>query len=253
MHGDNACRFHGFEKYDWRTDRNETAMFWLYFEDDYKYLAQHSGKKIVVWHGTDVQHFATKFAGKFVNEIRNPEIKHICLNYITQGELAQMGIMAELRYIFWGDASKYTRQTVFTKDAYMSANAGRGPEYGEFLINTLAWRFKDWNFHIFGIDPTISVYCDNIKYYGWIAEDVMDDITKNFKINLRLNMHDGFPQAMCKALLRGQEAITRLYYDNLTHVARDYRELVMKFEAIADGVTLNGQPDVKTMINNFDI
>ena len=235
IHGDNACKYLGFEKYDPQKDRDEPAMFWLYFLEDYKTLANHTGKKYVVWHNADVLLLSGKFS-KEINIVRDPSITHICLNHCLEPELFQLGIYARHRYIFWSDVSKYTQSDKLTKDCYMCApgvdqgNPSRGPEYGEFIFNGLAWKYPDWRFHIFGIEPTLPEYCDNVKYYGWIPEDEMDDITKNFGLTLRYNFHDGFPQVVCKALLRGQYALTRLDYDGLTLTFRDMKELFEQFE-----------------------
>jgi hypothetical protein len=257
LHGDNACKYHGFTKYDWKTDRENPAMFWLYTEDDYLKLANHLGNKYVCWHNADVLALANNYAGKFINIVRNSDITHVCLNHITRAELAAMGIYAQLRYIFWGDPDKYTTQKEFTKDAYMCANPGRGIEYGESIFNTLAWQFPKWTFHIFGIDPLVQVYCDNVKYYGWIPEDEMDAITKNFALCVRYNRHDGFPQIMCKALLRGQGVITTIPYDHLTVCADTYDKLVDSVRFFYDNFDNNvpdlvRDTDIRKHINNWD-
>jgi len=43
LHGENAIKYHQFEKYNPDKDRNKPAMFWLYFDEDYKALANHTG------------------------------------------------------------------------------------------------------------------------------------------------------------------------------------------------------------------
>ena len=119
----------------------------------------------------------------------------------------------------------------------------------------LAWKYPEWKFHIFGIEPTLPVYCDNVEYYGLIPEPEMDKITKNFGLCLRYNFHDGFPQVICKALMRRQFTLTRLDYDVLTLNFRDMKELVEKFDEI-DFKIENGETNKKMipkgMINNFD-
>jgi len=233
LHGDNACKYHGFEKYNPLTDIKEPAMFWLYSENDYKLLAQHKGTKLVFWHNQDVWAIMPRHQfERFLPIVRDANITHICHNKLLRDELASAGIYALIRPIFWGDASKYvpTGDTL-TKDCYMTANAGRGIEYGEMIMNTLAWNYKDWNFHIFGIDPTIPVYCDNLKYYGWIAEEEMDEINKNFMICFRFNQHDGYSQTVMKARMRGQAAITSIRYSD-TNYYKDFEELSTYFRVI---------------------
>ena len=254
--GDNACKDLDFEKYDPNTDRDQPAMFWLYTLEDYKTLANHTGKKYVVWHNADVLLFSGKFSNQ-IDIVRDPSITHVCLNHCLEPELFQLGIYSIHRYIFWSDPGRYKPAGALTKDCYMCSHEGRGPEYGEFIFNGLAWKYPQWTFHIFGIEPTLPVYCENVKYYGWIPEPDMDDITKNFGLCLRYNFHDGFPQVICKALLRGQFTLTRLDYDGLTLNFRDMKELFEKFDSVnimiekgSEGLT--ERTNVKNMINNFD-
>ena len=233
IHGENACKYHNFEKYDWKTDRNKPAMFWLYFEDDYKLLANHTGKKYVFWHNSDVRILLNnRTIAQYIPILRDESIIHVCHNALLQGELSSRGIYAVISPIFWGDIYKYKRQSKFTDDCYITVPArdhrpetDRGMEYGETIMNTLAWQFPDWNFHIFGVDPIITVYCHNLHYYGWITEDEMDKITDSFGTCLRFNFHDGFSQTVMKALVRGQRVITTIDYGPITLYCKNYQEI----------------------------
>ena len=259
LHGVNALSYHPFEKYNPKKDRNKPAMFWLYFEEDYKTLANHTGKKIICWHGSDVLRFKGLFL-KYLSLIRDPEITHIFLNNITQSEMFQFGIYGVKKYIFWGDASRYTSSSDLTKDCFMCCppinpeEKSRGPEYGELIFNALAWKYPDWTFHIFGCTPVIPIYCDNVKYYGWIPESEMDDITLNFSVCIRHNIHDGFPQVICKAMLREQYVLTQLPYDKLTIEYNSPVMLIKAFDCINKEIEVGKtfKNNVKGMINNFD-
>lgn len=244
FHGDNACKYHGFERYDWKTDRELPALFWLYTEDDYKYLAAHQGKKYVFWNGSDVLRLANTYAQKVINIVRDPAIRHACQNTLLQSELAVMGIHAIVNPQFYGNEKKYKPEAPLTKDCYMTSNIGRGIEYGESIVNALAWQFPDWTFHIFGIDPVISTYCDNVRYYGQVTEDEMDEITKNFGICFRYNQHDGFSQTVMKALMRGHTAITTIDYGMLTRYCKSYSQIcevfgMWDFETLGNILTPN--------------
>ena len=161
-----------------------------------------------------------------------------------------MGIYALIRPIFWGDASKYVPiNEPLTKDCYITANRGRGLEYGEMIVNALAWRFPDWTFHIFGIDPTIPVYCDNVKYYGWISEEEMDEIDKNFMVCFRFNQHDGFSQTVMKARMRGQYAITSIKYRD---IANSYNTLDQLFDLFKSYTTYPDDIIPQSYFTNFD-
>jgi hypothetical protein len=228
LHGDNACKYHGFEKYNPETDIDQPTMFWLYDELSYKLLSNHKGEKYIFWHNQDVIGLMRLFK-QYIPIVRNPEIIHVCHNELLRDELVSIGIHSLIRPIFWGDANKYKPNgKTLTKDCYITANAGRGSEYGEHIMNALAWQFPDWQFHIFGIDPTIPVYCDNLKYYGWRPEEEMDEIDKNFMICFRFNYHDGFSQTVMKARMRGQYAITSIEYPICYHYKR-FNELCNYF------------------------
>jgi hypothetical protein len=254
LHGVNACMYHPFEKYEPLKDKDETTMFWLYNPQDYELLAQHRGKKIICWCGSDVLHFNKTYQTKYLNLVRNPEITHIFLNKLQQIEMFTFGIYGEVRYIFWADPSAFTYSEELTKDCYVTCNKNAPQEYGEMAMNGLAWRYPDWTFHIFGITPSIPVYCKNVKYYGWIPETEMDDLTKNMAVCLRYNSHDGFPQTTCKALLRGQFALTQLPYDGMTIEFRTAVQLFSAFDAIIEDMAEGKRFDnhVRDMINNFD-
>jgi len=116
------------------------------------------------------------------------------------------------------------------------------------IMNTLAWKYPDWNFHIFGIDPTIPVYCDNLKYYGWISEDEMDEIDKNFMVCFRFNLHDGFSQTVMKARMRGQAVITAISYKE-TNYYKSFDQLCDYFK---NTDFLNFNPIEHSHFTNFD-
>jgi hypothetical protein len=249
LHGDNACNCLGFEKYNHFADSTLPAMFWLYCENDYKLLASHKGKKFVFWHNADVMALMRMFS-KYIPVVRDQSIVHVCHNELLRDELASMGIYSLIRPIFWGDITKYVPKKIAqTKDCYMTANAGRGAEYGEHIMNTLAWMFKDWNFHIFGIEPSISIYCDNLKYYGWITEEEMDRIDESFMICFRFNQHDGFSQTVMKARMRGQAAITSVKYPGVTDSYKTFDELSELFRGHSPllDIPISGE-----YFNNFD-
>jgi hypothetical protein len=253
LHGENAIKYHPFEKYNPKKDRNKPAMFWLYYEDDYKALINHTGKKIICWHGSDVIWFYKSFQ-KYINLIRDPAVTHVFLNYVTQAEMFRIGVYGVKRYIFWADPAKFTPQTGLTKDAYIVAKKGNEEIYGECIVNSLAWKYPEWTFHIFGCSPTVPVYCDNVKYYGWIPEDEMDEITLKFGCCIRHNVHDGFPQIVCKSLLREQYVLTQLPYDKLTIEYNSPNMLMKAFDCINKEIEVGKtfENNVKGMINNFD-
>jgi hypothetical protein len=197
---------------------------------------------------------------KYYQLVKNPEVTNVVHNECLRDDLAMIGIHSIIRPILWGDVEKYKPSENLTKNVYMSCNKGRGIEYGELIFHALAGQFPDWNFHIFGIDPSNSVYHDNLKYYGWIPEEEMDDIVKDFAICLRYNLHDGAANTILKALLMEQYCITTIDYQGMTNECHSYSEIVKGIESIsreldrgrAKGSSLLKNSYVKTIINQFD-
>jgi hypothetical protein len=257
LHGVNACLYHPFEKYNPAKDINKPCMFWLYFESDYKLFSEHKGKKYVFWHNSDVKtgqplNYRPELL-KYYSLLRDNDVVHVTHNTLLRDDLAMIGIHAIVRPVFWGDINKYKSSDDVTKDIYMCSNPGRGVEYGEFIFNALAGEFPKWNFHIFGIDPTVSTYRDNVKYYGWITESEMDDIVSDFAICIRWNLHDGCANVILKALLMEQYCITTIDYSGLTNVAKSYSEIVkMIKETEKEEYNIFPNKHIKSIINNFD-
>lgn len=224
LHGENACKFLGFEKYDPLTDMDQPAMFWLYFPEDYEYLLAHKGPRYVYWHGADVLRLlGMQELWPYLLSLRH-DIIHACHNHILSEQLAQIGIYALIRPVFWNDVSKYPDCCEWspTPEVYITAHPGREIEYGEGYMIALSKVFPELRFHIYGIDGEES---DNLIYHGSIPEAVMDSEIKDMQICLRMKKHDGFSQTAMKALLFGHYLITGIKYKGIPY-AENFEELV---------------------------
>ncbi len=251
FHGERAIEFLGFERYNPEKDKKEPAMFWLYSLDDYKTLAKHFGQRYIFWHGVDVM-YLRQFKEKLLPIIRFTNTICACHNERQQNLLAEMGIYAYVRPVFWNDINKYERSNgKHTKEVYFTSHPGREFDYGEPMINAVAAFLKDWKFHIFGTHKTLPV-CDNVIYHGQIPEDDMDQLTRNFAATIRWHNlngyhYDGVSQTVIKALLRGHMAITGLKYP-FTYHAENIEEIISYLENIDQ---LKGSLP-KIDLNNFD-
>lgn len=254
MHGENALKFMDFERYDPIEDIEKPAMFWLYFQEDYEYFSEHRGKNFVFWHNTDVIRLTryNEFQ-KYLPALRNPGVIHACHNSLLRDELSEVGIHALIRPVFWNDLNKYKHSKNLTKDCYITSHVMREQEYGEWLMWALARdeELKDWRFHIFGTqnnDPKPK----NLIYHGQVPENEMDKTTKNFRLCLRMNVHDGFSQTAMKALLRGHRLITFIDYPKIP-TAKTYTELVMWINTLYEQENwLKTCDTFIQLLNNFD-
>jgi hypothetical protein len=251
FHGKRAIEFLNFDRYDYENDRHKPTLFWLYSYEDYKFLHLHKAKSFIFWHGIDVLYLLNNKT-KFLPIIRKANPVCACHNELQKNLLAEMGIYAHVRPIFWNDVNKYGPvNKSFSKQAYITSHPGREEEYGEPMINAIACALPDWKFHIFGTKKNLDV-CNNVLYHGRVNEDEMDEITKNHSATIRWKhingRHwDGVSQTVIKALLRGQMAITGIKY-NFAHYAQNISDIIM---CLRNYKQLNNTlPKIK--LNEFD-
>ena len=252
FHGKRAIEFLNFEPYNVKTDKNKSALFWLYSTEDYKFLYFHEGKSYVFWHGIDVL-FLYQNRKNFLPVIRKANPICACHNELQQNFLAEMGIYAYVRPIFWNDIKKYyPTKEPFTNQVYLTSHPGRETEYGEAMINAVASALPNWKFHIFGNQKTLPIG-NNVIYHGKIPEEEMDRITKNHAVTIRWkhingNHWDGVSQTVIKALLRRQMAITGIKYP-FAHYATGIHDII---EYLSNYNKFNNKLKNKIKLNEFD-
>ena len=211
FHGDRAIEFLDFEPYTPEIDVDEPAMFWLYSERDYELLKAHKGPKFIFWHGTDVLILRKNWARVIDTLV---DARHACHNEIQRNLLAEMGIYAHIRPVFWNDVEKYKPTGERAKDVYLTSHKGREVEYGEYKALALSQALPEWNFHIYGTEGKSR---ENLIYHGEVPEEQMDEETSVMAATLRWKkiegFHwDGFSQTSMKALLRGHSVISGIKY-----------------------------------------
>jgi len=192
-------------RYNSQTDIYSPVFFQgLYFEEDYQTFLNHKGIKQVFWNGSDVLRML--YNPNWIEIIRTFKTEHTCHNKQLQDELASVGIRARIKPIFFSEIEKYPLSYVYseTPQVYMTCNDGREEEYGVNQVLEIAEETPDIKFHIFGINGQNT---DNVIYHGWVEEDEMINLIKNFQSCLRRNKHDGFSQTVMKSILMGQYPI----------------------------------------------
>lgn len=177
-----------------------TLFLGLYFNADYQTFANHVGEKSVFWNGSDVSRLLN--SPEWIKIVQNSPAKHFCHNEQLYNELGSIGIDSEITPLFFGYKDKFTinYKLSTTPKVFMCAHPGREAEYGVDIALQLAQEFKDIEFHIYGVTGTTS---DNVIYHGQVPEEAMDSQMSNYQACLRMNLHDGMSQIICKGKLMG--------------------------------------------------
>lgn len=211
-----------YEPYRWPYDLFEpTIFFGLYGPGDVRRFVLHRGRKTVVWCGGDILRL-TKHRSFW---IRLTRAIHVCENEVEQRELASHNIASSVQPLFFGNQAYFPNGFWFDEkpNVYLSAHPRREHEYGVDEILTIAPKFPDITFNIFGILPLLyAEWPDNVIYHGKVTEEEFNEKTSKMQAGLRLNVFDGCSEVMAKALLRGQYAFSRIPYpgvatDGLIH------------------------------------
>ena len=253
-HGETACQHLNFEKYNPQEDQKEPALFWLYFQEDYEYLLGHEDKKFVFWHGSDVLRLRNFMELRYyLRDIHAEEIQHACHSKLLQDELAELGIYAQIRPVFWNNIDKYKHSYEYSNkpELYICSKEKREIEYGEGYVVSLSKIFPDCRFHVYGAEGYST---ENLIYHGTVSEKTIDAETKDMQICLRLNKHDGFSQTVMKAILMGQFVITSILYKGIP-LAKNFKALYHVIESyikVGDSYYIDSIRKWEKEFNNFD-
>ena len=215
--------------YQWHPIRSlfdPTVFIGLYHAGDWSRFIWHIGPKLAFWCGGDILRLKEKPFWQLL--VKGTKADHVCENEVEQEALKEMGIDARIHPIlFFDPVDKYPLSFKSSKNphVWMTSHAGREEEYGVRLIEEVAKEVPEVNFHIFGSDApnkkigeiegeynVLKNKIGNIRYYGWIPTEKMDEIIKLFHCGFRGNSFDGCPHTVSKAMLLGQYAISRIKY-----------------------------------------
>ena len=175
-------------------------------------------KKIFHFIGTDVyqliteQNFLTLKAIKKMFEIQ--DIKLFANSPRMVRELAEVGIDAELLYTPVYQIEKYQPLSPLPKDFTvaiyysdsnpMQALCNNGKSNMPLLMD-VAKALPHIKFKLFG--GAAKTVKDNVEYCGRISEDKMPEFINSCSMNLRSNIHDGFPQLPIQFMCCGRQAL----------------------------------------------
>lgn len=186
-------------------------------------LVWHRGYKNVFWAGSDIKNL-----NWFTAQLVRCADKHVCENSTEHAVLLRLGINAEIRQMFFDDASQFkvSFKPSTRPHVYLTCHPGRHKEYGVDLIESIAHKVLHVTFHVYGIrrpyheiwhDPltgevhNLYYYCpENVVYHGKVSNKQFNEEIQNYQAALRLNEFDGFSETIAKSLLMGQYPISRI-------------------------------------------
>ena len=239
----------GLQEWTWDTRNEDTLFVGMYHWGDWKRFRATKGKRTIIWCGSDILHVK--------NNSRTPwflkllpwrrligfhKAKNICENIVEQKALKEMGIDAEIRYIFWGDVNKYPVSYKHSDrpQVWMTAHPGREKEYGVDLIVEIAKKIPEVIFHVYGVSkPFLEDYpwgrsWDNemVIFHGIVSEEKLDEEIKGYQGSVRLNEFDGFAEVLAKSILLGQYPISRIPYPFIQQ-CKNEEELIQQLKNLS--------------------
>lgn len=174
-------------------------------------------KRAIQWVGTDIlqmKGLPWEIHQTLVKELNKMDY-HFCNSTWLQEELEQMGIKAKVNYCPIYQPERFQVKPLperFTVGIYHSDT--NDMHNFDFLLD-VARAMPDVEFRFFGPAKT-EPKVENIELLGW-----QEDITKVIEqcsINLRITVHDGFPQTPIHFMLMGRKVITNVRMPYSEHI-----------------------------------
>ncbi len=217
----------GFRRYTINDIKSDVFFQGLYFEDDYLAFARHEGKRTLYWNGNDVIRMMQNPNWRAI--ILNRDAIHLCHSYWQKEVLRRIGLEIKIHPIFFGDMKKYPVSYKHSDNpqCYMTSHNGRGEEYGVFQVLKVAPLVPEVTFHIFGQDGADT---DNVKFRGWMDEDIMDAEIKNYQCCIK-GGSNGIAITLMKSILLGQYPISYEKIDGIWH-APNIRAFAQKLKLL---------------------
>ena len=198
------------------------VFFGLYGLPDFYALWRHKGKRWILWAGSDILHFKNGYWLDGEGKIRLNRkslakwISKNCESWVETGkeynDLLKLGIKAKICPSFMGDVSKYeiTFQKTPNVRVYASVSGDNFVDYGWDVIEDVAGKVRDVEFHLYGNIKKWKTKHSNVIVHGRVPKEQMNEEIKTMQAGLRLNKNDGFSEIVAKSALWGQYPIS--YY-----------------------------------------
>lgn len=219
-----------------KADWDEPCVwFGLYGLPDFFSLWRHSGKKYILWAGSDIIHFkngywledggAIKLDPTPLADWINKNCESYVENVAEYQALLDAGIDSKIVPSFMGIVSDYEVSYVQAErpQVYLSCSKDREEEYGFGVIEKIADKCEV-DFFLYGSD-TWESWHSNVFVRGRVPKEVMNEEIKSMQCGLRLNEFDGFSEITAKSILWGQYPITVIPHPEID-CAKDTDDLI---------------------------
>jgi glycosyltransferase involved in cell wall biosynthesis len=230
--------------------QNLDALYLIFGWLDYRHFASFiscaiRGIPIVVhWIGTDVWRMANPNEMKRKMRIKrwlllrsmeaNDHCTHLAGAPWLVEELRSCGIEADFCPVICGLLDSHSTPVYPLPDkmaAFSYIPLGREEFYGESLVLSAARSNPDVSFTIVANDQARQPGdLPNVKYYGWVTANEMDEVMKSSTCCIRLTKHDGLAGTLMEAIMRGRYGIFSYSHPHV-HKASNSEEINL---ALAD-------------------
>jgi glycosyltransferase involved in cell wall biosynthesis len=172
--------------------------------------------KVVQWIGTDVWQLRTGFNWETLKYVRDKVLKHIdihlCNSDFLEKELGEVGIKAHKVYMPLCEdiPEDLPLPEKFTVGIYYSDS---NPMHNEEFLLDVAKSMPDIDFKFFGGGKKAKE--ENIEYLPFVN---IKDAIKMCSMNLRISVHDGFPQTPIHFLLGGRQVLTNFEMPHMEYI-----------------------------------
>lgn len=200
----------------------DTVFFGLYGLPDFYQLWRTTGKKWILWAGSDIRHFVNgyfledsggiKLDNKALAQWINTHCESWVENDVERYALADVGIDANVCPSFMGNVDDYKVSYQPNGKYYASVSGNDFKLYGWHKIEMMALKHPNLEFHLYGNTIEWPTKNKNVIIHGRVPKDIMNNSIKKMQGGLRLVEFDGFSEILAKSILWGQYPISIISY-----------------------------------------
>lgn len=216
--------------------KDKPAIFFgLYGLPDFYALWRHTGKKYILWAGSDVRHFLDGYwlDDKGFTRLGVPPladwISDNCESWVeneTEREaLAWVGIESQVCPSFLGNIDDYAVSYEPNGKYYASVSGNDFKLYGWDKIEKFAHDNGQFEFHLYGNTVPWVSKNKNVIVHGRVKKEKMNEEIKYMQGGLRFVEFDGFSEILAKSILWGQYPISTIRYKHMNLKPKDVPNL----------------------------